>query len=78
MVVMWLLQLNVGLLLHVLRSSSLGQAPQWGEKEKRGQIGKISASEASSAVVWGGKSGQTRLVFLFPPMRSMVPGYCSS
>ena len=37
------------------------QAPQWGEKEKRGQIGKISASEASPAVVWGGKSGQTSL-----------------
>ena len=61
MVVMWLLQLNVGLLLHVLRSSSLGQAPQWGAKEKWGQIGKISASEASPAVVWGGKSGQTSL-----------------
>ena len=88
MVVMWLLQLNDGLLLHVLRSSSLGSgSPLGGKKEKRGQIGKISASEASAAVVCGGKSGQTisRLasdspifVFLFPPMRSMVPGYCSS
>ena len=41
------------------------QAPQWGKKEKQGQIGKISASEASPAVVWGGKSGQTLFSF-FP------------
>ena len=31
------------------------QAPQWGKKEKRGQIGKMSASEASPAAVWGGE-----------------------
>ena len=63
------------------------QAPQWGKKEKRGQIGKISASEASPVVVWEGKKGPDYLsarfrladfFFLFPPMRSMVPGYCSS
>ena len=34
------------------------QAWQWGEKaKKRGQIGKISASEASGAVFWGGGMG---------------------
>ena len=71
MVVMWLLQLNDGLLLHVLRSSSLGSgSPLGGKKEKRGQIGKISASEASAAVVCGGKSGSLptrRFLFSFFP-----------
>ena len=35
------------------------QAPQWGEKGQkgRGQIGKISASEASRAVSWWGGKG---------------------
>ena len=33
-------------------------APQWGKKSKKqGQIGKISASEASPAVAWGGGKG---------------------
>ena len=36
MVVMWLLQLNVGLLLHVLRSSSLGPGSAVGGKGKTG------------------------------------------
>ena len=33
------------------------QAPQWGKRQKRGQIGKTSASEASRAVSWGGGEG---------------------
>ena len=34
------------------------QAWQWGKKvKKRGQIGKISASEARGAVSWGGGVG---------------------
>ena len=34
------------------------QALQWGEKAKNGgQIGKISANEASTAVVWRGEKG---------------------
>ena len=51
------------------------QAPQWGEKEKRDQRGKISASEASLAVVWGGKSGQTisRLASDSPMFFSFFP-----
>ena len=33
-------------------------APQWGKKSKKqGQTGKISASEASPAVAWGGGKG---------------------
>ena len=67
------------------------QAPQvggGGGSKKRGQTGKISANEASPAVAWGGAKGGNlsrpqsihRLssladFFLFPPMRSLVPGY---
>ena len=46
-------------------NSSLGTGSAVGEKgKKRGQIGKISAKEASRGVTWGrGKGGAT----LFPP-----------
>ena len=59
-----------------------------GGTKKRGQTGKISANEASPAVAWGEAKGGNlsrpqsihRLssladFFLFPPMRSLVPGY---
>ena len=71
---------------------SLGPGSAVGEKgKKRGQIGEISASEASPAVAWGGRKGSLRhpfpspdypsahfarwFFFLFPPMRSLVQGY---
>ena len=31
-------------------------APSWGKRQKRGEIGKISASDTSRAVVWGGET----------------------
>ena len=44
------------------------QAWQWGEKaKKRGQIGKISASEASGAVSWGGWAVEPGVMPLMPP-----------
>ena len=66
---------------------SLGPGSAVGEKEnKRGQIGEILASEASPVVAWGGGKGGRALrqpfpspdylsTSLFPPMRSLVPGY---
>ena len=89
MVVMWLLQLNVGLLLHVLRSSSLGSGSALGKKRKNG-VKQEKYRQAKRAQRQSGQGKVARLqisrlasdspifVFLFPPMRSMVPGYCSS
>ena len=79
---------------------SLGPGSAMRERgKKRGPIGKISASEASPAVSWGGEKAATlspsqttsRLgsladfffahadfFFLFPPMRSLVSGYCNA
>ena len=66
---------------------SLGPGSAVGEKgNKRGQIGEILASEASPVVAWGGGKGGRALrqpfpspeylsTSLFPPMRSLVPGY---
>ena len=49
------------------------QAWQWGKKvKKRGQIGKISASEASWAVSWGGGMGGGALSHAFD---AAVPWY---
>ena len=44
-----------------------------GEGKKRGQIGKISASEASWAVSWGGGMGRQSLESCFWCRRSMIP-----
>ena len=70
---------------------SLGPGFEVGKSKKRGEIGKILASEASRALVWGGEMGGAtlslprlpladfvrtrRFSLLFPPMRSLVPGY---
>ena len=44
------------------------QAWQWEEKaKKRGQIGKISGSEASGAVSWGGWAVEPGVMPLMPP-----------
>ena len=58
------------------------QAPRWGKKAKKGnQIGKISASTARSRLPHGLLRSSIfffrphRFFFLFPPMRSLVPGY---
>ena len=40
----------------VLSSLAWDQAPRWGKKAQ-GQIAKISVSEASRAVAWGGRKG---------------------
>ena len=87
MVVMKLLQLNVGLLLRVLRSSSLGPGSAVGGNGKTGSnrknIGERSEPSGSLGrekwpdISWLA-SDSPIFVFLFPPMRSMVPGYCSS
>ena len=47
------------------------QAPQWGKRQKKqGLIGKISLSEASRAVAWGGGKGCHP--FLLSSLRSPV------
>ena len=54
--------------------SSLGPGLAVGAKgKKRGQIGKISASEASWAVSWGGEMGRQSLESCFWCRRSMIP-----
>ena len=54
--------------------SSLGPGLAMGGKgKKRGQIGKISASEASWAVSWGGGMGRQSLESCFWCLRSMIP-----
>ena len=49
-------------------------APRWGKKAKNGiQIGKTSASKGRSRLPLG--LLRSPIFFLFPPMRSLVPGY---
>ena len=69
MVVMWLLQLNVGLLLHVLRSSRLEPGSAVGEKGKTGSNRKNigERSEPSGSL---GREKWPDSFFLFPPMRN--------
>ena len=53
----------------VLSSLAWDQAPHWGKKAQ-GQQGKISVSEASRAVAWGGvKGGGAWRHALMPPFR---------
>ena len=54
---LWLVEECLTVLI-TLMSLAWDQALQWGKKGKtRGQIGEISASEASQAVSWGGGKG---------------------
>ena len=54
------------------------QAPQWGKKAKKGSTGKMSASEASPAVAWGGETAfsppQTTPPIFFPFPPNVEPG----
>lgn len=68
---------------HVILSLAWDQAPQWGRRQKPGEIGKIYIGERSKPS-GGLGSGDGRLsshadfFHLFPPMRSLIPGYTKS
>ena len=73
MVVMWLLQLNVGLLLHILRSSSMGPGSAVGEKGKTGSNRKNIGERSEPSGGLGRQKGARLSLGSLPTRRFFFP-----